>query len=550
MRNILIILLLLLFWSCASCNSEKPDDNSDSDVLSDSSTDSADVQDLSVDKDIVQDAAFDLSPDSDIAEDDSNIPDVDTVKKDDDTQPDETETPDYDYPSGTEGDPDCPSLLNAGFPYEDKDGKITFCRKCDLPASENDPQCVRNLWEMNNRRIVEEYPDHYCYPLPCDVSDKVGVTVAPAVGKCDIDATGKIYQGSTGIFKQGDISDGKIGMYVTASKKVDGKYLVVGSLLYDIATQKYTMVAHARDKQAYRFGRFLFKVGNTYDGKTYIASALKIENGWKYEAVYTNQWEEIEFIYPPAVGENYVLMNVHRAVSFGEDAGPQDILYASVKDWNWKKLGEGQIIYSQIHGDTAFFGYNGSVWACDLAKSPTNIETDCRKVNRDGKKATSPAVKKDDPNLVIYTAEAGYRKLYMANLTNEEIVYTELDIEKPSDLISFAPGQWNEDILVFDELYQFSEVDVDYRTCYYSISKEKKACFPNPTSGTMGYIYAGVEGKYITYQPTGAIILKDMECYCAEYPDQCLYDEYMPEAYKFVSDVVRTAEKSIILIDN
>jgi len=41
-----------------------------------------------------------------------------------------------------------------------------------------------------------------------------------------------------------------------------------------------------------------------------------------------------------------------------------------------------------------------------------------------------------------------------------------------------------------------------------------------------------------------------MECYCAEYPDQCLYDEYMPEAYKFVSDVVRTAEKSIILIDN
>jgi hypothetical protein len=67
--------------------------------------------------------------------------------------------------------------------------------------------------------------------------------------------------------------------------------------------------------------------------------------------------------------------------------------------------------------------------------------------------------------------------------------------------------------------------------CYYSISKNKKVCFPNPyeDEGPMGYIYGGVEGKYITYQPTGAIILKDMECYCAEYPDLCLYDEYLPE---------------------
>jgi hypothetical protein len=44
----------------------------------------------------------------------------------------------------------------------------------------------------------------------------------------------------------------------------------------------------------------------------------------------------------------------------------------------------------------------------------------------------------------------------------------------------------------------------------------------------MGYIFGGVEGKYITYQPTGVIVLRDMECYCKKYPDLCLYDEYMP----------------------
>jgi len=45
----------------------------------------------------------------------------------------------------------------------------------------------------------------------------------------------------------------------------------------------------------------------------------------------------------------------------------------------------------------------------------------------------------------------------------------------------------------------------------------------------MGYIFGGVEEKYITCQPTGAIILKDMECQCKEYPEQCLHDEHMTE---------------------
>jgi hypothetical protein len=525
--------IFVVFSVFLSCNSEKQDDSNDRDVLSDSITENDKEGNISPD----------LKQDIDIAERDDN--DVDLDSKDDveikdedvesdestdekpDASPDGTETPDYDYPAGTDGDPDCPSLLNPGFPYEDKDGKITFCRKCDLPAPANDPQCIRNLWEMNNRRIVEEYPDEYCYPLPCDVTDKAIKNDAPTIGKCDFDAESKIYHNSTGVFKQGDIWDGKIGMYAATGKKVDGKYIVIGSLLYEISTKKYTMVSWSTSKQSYKNDRFIFLTGNTYDMKSYLASAKKTDSGWKYEFIYKNEWNSVEFIYPPAIGENYVLMNVTRA----NDSGPKEILYASVDDWNWKKLGEGTIIYSQIYNDKAFFNYDSSVWSCDLTKSPTNIETDCRKVNQDGIQATSPAVKKDNPNLVIYTAEAGYRQLYMANLTNAEIVYTKLNLEISPDLISFAPGQWDGDILALGELYQFSEVDVDYRMCYYSISKDKKVCFPNPNEhqAPMGYIYGGVEGKYITYQPTGAIFLRDMECYCAEYPDQCLYDEYLPE---------------------
>jgi hypothetical protein len=532
MRNILIILFLTVFWSCTSCNNGEDIDVDNESILDKDSY-------TNIDADLSDDLSDEVSTESEVLTDTDGInTDIDSLKLDHDfadkdtVMDEDVEIPDYDYPAGTDGDPDCPSLLNAGFPYTDGDGKLTFCRKCDLPAPSNDPQCVRNLWEMNNRRIVEEAPEYYCYPLPCDMTEKAAPAPAWVGEKCDVDALGKIYHNSTAIFKQGDISDGKIGMYAINSKKVDGKYLVIGSLHYDIATQKYTMVAHARDRQAYRHGRFLFRVGSSYDGKTYIASALKVETGWKYEMVYTNEARNVEFIYPPAVGENFVIMNVHKAVNIGEDAGPEDILYASVKDWNWKKLGEGQIIYLHVENDKAIFNYNKNIWACDLTKSPTNIESECRKVNREGELASAPFPKKGNSDLIAYIGGTGLNKLTIADMSKNPAEHTDLNVQPQSpDLLLFSSGQWAGDIITFSEKYQFSEVDIDFRMCYYSINNYKKVCFPNPSSygKPMGYIFGGVEGKYITYQPTGAIILKDMECYCKEYPDQCLYDEYMPE---------------------
>ncbi len=527
-RTILIFTLFLI-----SCNSNDPKTDADKAVpdkdsvaVIDSDTQDADIP--VSDPDIVKnDVDNDLvKPDNDSAGDKDNIsdevPDPDTAE----------EWPDYDYPVGKEGDPDCPSLLNAGFPYIDNDGKKHFCRKCDLPAPANDPQCIRNLWEINNRKIMKEWPEYYCYPLPCDVTDKaVENTGSAYVSPCDIDALSRTWHQSTGVFKQGDIFEGKMGMYAIASKKVDDKYIVIGSLLYDIASQKYTMVAHARDKQSYQHGRFLFKVGNTFDGKTYIASALKVDDGWKYEMVYTNEEMKVEFIYPPAVGKNYVIMNVHKAVSTGEDAGPEDILYANVNDWNFKKLGTGTILYPQIFDNKAIFVQNSTVWSCDLSKSPSNIKTDCLRVNQEGSKATAPVVNKQDHSKIIYSYGEGYYQLYMADLSGETINYSKLEIEMSPDLVSYAPSQWDGDIFVLEEMYAYSEVQMDFRICYYSFSKNRKVCFPNPdgTNTMIRSIYGGVEGKYIIWKTVGGTTLRDMECYCKEYPDKCLYDEFMPD---------------------
>jgi len=524
-QKMFVAVLLLFFISCTSCTT--PSTKTDADILIDADI----IVDIDIDNEI-QDTESDETVDGDTV-----LSDGDSIDYDGDTLPDETpdldtieEWADYDYLIGTEGDKDCPSLYTAPFPYIGTDGRKHFCRKCDLPAPKNDPHCIRNLWEMNNRAIMKEWPQYYCYPLPCDMTDKAYAPDSSEYhGVATVGATSSIYNNSTGIFRQADIWEGKIGMYATAGKRVksfDDKYIVRGSLLYDIAAQKYTLISNSGTLMAYNHDRFLFIVGNAIDLLVYIVSAKKVADGWKYEFVYTDEWNRIKFAYPPAIGENFVLINVENI----DGHGGTDILYANVNDWDFKKLGEGTIVYPQIFEGIAYFNLNYDVFACDLTKNPTDIVRVCRKINREGESSKSFAVNKQDSKKVIYTDRNSVHQLNIADLTNETITYTKLELEKTPDLIKFIPSQWDGDIFVLEELYQFSSVDIDYRICYYSVSKDKKICFPPPREGkTMGYIYGGVEGKYITWQTTGGTTVRDMECYCKERSDLCLYDEYMPD---------------------
>ena len=526
--------MIVLIFSCTSCNSSQSNDSDDFPDLHDSenqtdATKDDNFMDSTVEKDIDSDEKkdFDLT-DNDLAQqDDMEDEDADPDEIPEADIPDDTEEwPDYDYPAGTEGDPDCPSLLNAGFPYIDKDGKKHFCRKCDLPAPENDPQCIRNLWEINNRKIMKECPEYYCYPLPCDMSDKAKVSDASEYfGEATVFATSDSYHNSTGVFRQGDIYEGTMGVYAATSNKVDDKYIVAGSLLYDIEKNKYTMVSYAGEKMAYNHDRFLFRVGNTVDLKVYIVSAKKVGNGWKYEFAYTDEWNRTRFIYPPAIGKNYVLINVENV----DGKGDEEILYANVNDWNFKKLGIGTILYPQIFDDKAFFTFNNRVYVCDLTKDPSDMETDCVKITREGELSVSFAVNKQDHKKVVYTDRNSAHQLNIADMSGSEIVYSALEVEKTPDLINLIPSQWDRDIFVLEEMYVYSEVQNDFRICYYSFSKDRKVCFPYPGGGRTRSIYAGVEGKYIFWQITGAIVLRDMESYCEQVPESCLYDEFMPD---------------------
>ena len=117
----LILLIILMFTSCSGQNHDLHDDQDlhDSDNVTDiDSLDAANDEKADVD---TSDTAI---TDTDIS-DDEFIDDCD------------------------------PRLIDAPFPYYDKDGNITFCRPCCDTPTEKDPQCASNLWkEINLMKMV------------------------------------------------------------------------------------------------------------------------------------------------------------------------------------------------------------------------------------------------------------------------------------------------------------------------------------------------------------------------------------------------------------
>ncbi|HPA57063.1 MAG TPA: hypothetical protein PLT70_06505, partial [bacterium] len=148
MRNILIILLLLLFWSCTSCNGNNPKSDTENDI---------DMIQPDKDSDDLSDEALAESEDTESNETD-----------------DEVELADVDY----QGAEECPELAKAKFPYYNEDKSIHFCRKCDKPTVK-DPQCVENLWKDAAAALYAVAPEAECENgYPCDMPDLKPMTQA------------------------------------------------------------------------------------------------------------------------------------------------------------------------------------------------------------------------------------------------------------------------------------------------------------------------------------------------------------------------------------
>ncbi|GEM_PF-556630 len=423
----------------------------------------------------------------------------------------------------------CPSMSNynnmkaAGFPLKDADGRITFCRPgCDTPT-ENDPQCVRNIWESVNWEKYQDYKQGIfdpvaCYPWPCEMPEMDASTVV--YNECDRRFIAGGYDAEMASLYDLKLQNGKVGILM-------GNLRYSLTLEYDVAEDTFIAVGYSGHATGYSHGRFiLYATGEDYAnndgaglGNTFILSAEKNAKGYRYEAIYDDTQHMAAFSRPPIVGEKWVILNVdHRATNTIE------VVYAKVGEWQWHDLIEGKVGEGNIVGDRACFATTtGHNYVCDLEKLPFSPATDCLQIDRPGEHPAHPRLNEENNDQLAYFSGAGTYGLTLVDLSKEEPSYTLLPLTSFEPLSNgIGPDQFRGNTILYIESFATPEgsYENDYKACFYRIDLMKNFCSPEmeSLSGRYDQAFNSFDGHYHLWKDSYGPIatLRDMDCYCAK----------------------------------
>ena len=507
-----VFLSVLFLLSCSSSSKSE----NDSDTLPDSDTDTQDSE--------IQDKDSD-SQDSEIVDDFDETPDVDAdADQDSDTDSDTPETVeclDLRYNENT---------IKTPFPFKDANGKPTFCRPgCDTPT-ENDPQCVRNIWEWDNWEEYQVYlkaqekdpnqqKERECYPWPCKLPDmhpKTKEDLDTFVSSCDRLLTVHEFKANSGTVNTHGMFDGVAGMDFSHTGRI---------VEYDPEKNEYTTVGQNKTMLAFNENRYVTIIHesdppNNAKFKSFVISVLRKEDGYYYEFIYDNKNHNSFFSRPALVGKNWVLIHVKE----GDDSPIAEIKYASSKNWEWHELagienyaGEGNIVGDHL----TFITNNRELYYCDLRKYPKHID-ECFKLNRKNISGNeelghSPRIDLDNEYRVVYNVYGTptFVEVDLKDLNNPK--YIEYQVEKSRlQAALFGPSMLKGNRVVYIESDPNDDIG-----CFYRFDKQKTYCQKEQTFSTdpadlMGYNVFW--GKWHLWKRIGrpTAIIRDLECYCNE----------------------------------
>jgi len=501
LKIFLIVSWLFFLFSCSSSNS-----SNDSDILPDSDIDSQDSETVDDDSD---------SQSSEIVDDSNETPDQDL---DSDT-PEKVECLDLRYNENT---------IKTPFPFKDANGKPTFCRPgCDTPT-ENDPQCVRNIWDWENWEEQQDYlkeqekdpnqtKERSCYPWPCKLPDMHAKTkneLSTFISSCDRLLTVNDFSASMLTNWSHGMYDGVAGMRFLHSSMI---------VEYDPEKDEYTTIGQSR-LLSFNENRYITEVYDSYPGlypdtfKSFTVSVLRTEKGYFYELIRDNHEFKDTFYAPPFAGKNWALLRLTGKT-----------LYASSKDWEWHELagieniaGEGNIVGDHL----TFITNNRELYYCDLRKYPKHID-ECFKLNRKDESGNeelghSPRIDIENEYRVVYNVygKPVFVEVDLKDLENP--IYTKYAIEKKYE----TGADWEIDmlqgnIISYSEMFSLSTGTYDWLGCFYRFDKQKTYCQQEHTFSTddrdlMGYNVFW--NKWYLWKrinkPTA--VIRNLDCYCKE----------------------------------
>ncbi|MBO4698360.1 hypothetical protein J5690_01955 [bacterium] len=504
LKPFLVILGLFLFVSCSS--SKTPEN--DTDILLDAD---ADVQDSET-----QDDDSD-SQDSEIVGDSDEIPDADA---DSDT-PEKVECLDLRYNENT---------IKTPFPFKDANGKPTFCRPgCDKPT-ENDPQCVRNIWEWDNWEEYQDYlkaqekdpnqqDERECYPWPCKLPDMKAMTKEDndnLASSCDRWLTTGGFSANDGVIWTHGMSDGVAGMSFGHSTRV---------VEYDPEKDEYSTLGHSYvlgfNENRYVVEIYDRNLDKFSDEKRFIVSIFRQNGTYYYELIYDNPSHGSFLSRSPIVGKNWVLIHVRESQKSSETR----IKYASSKDWEWHELaginnyaGEGNIVGDHL----TFITNNRELYYCDLRKYPKHID-ECFKLNRknefgEEELGHSPRIDIENEYRVVYDIyeTPTFVEVDLKDLSSPK--YTEHKVEKSRT----QAGLFGPSMLIGNRVVYIESDPDDDVGCFYRFDKKKTYCPSTHTFTTyrgddlMGFnVFWGKWHLWKMITRPDAF-MRDWECYCRE----------------------------------
>jgi hypothetical protein len=522
MRNILIIFLLLSFWSCTSCNSNDPKNDHDSQDLPDFDHDYQDSQDLQ-----------DEDKDS--------------------TESDETDevNPDADIDDEWERDIEMPDMSGNPYweEYSDSDKNIAYYYYGDKPIKASDPEDVKALWSKKCVLDVclqcESAPYDLCaenYPFEAQIINgpNSGSRVESTAGEFQCDALltpGKWYTSEISNTIRFSEKDGKVWYYINNGTT---SWQGGSTLAYDLTTRKVERIGRGymdgwQNNKYYFVSTYDYRVDSMNEESQYYASSNrhllyydKTGNKYGYALKFAETPSELVDV---RASETYLFMSAH----FADDASDMRLLYTKIGEWDkWKELtykkdtlfgGQRRAGYpSMIDSFVVYFDYDIQVQFCDLSKG----DAGCFRVSKNDEYGRYPVFK--DKNTVIYSSEKTTgtgRSLIQADITDKNnIKYKTLYYG--SEIKSIFPADMDNEKIMFMRNYPNGGEEYALDICFYNFSSEKVTCMDEPFDLAFrkdeGYIYKNM----LVFRSYMDLVVRDLECYCDLYPAKCPLSDYTP----------------------
>ncbi len=318
----------------------------------------------------------------------------------------------------------------------------------------------------------------------------------------------------------------------------------VNAHLFDIASQQLITIS-PEYSNAYFNGRYVFMTlrdaAKNYEepDKNYYEPVpwSKLVYYDTVEHKYGYAWYGPDFYYGGSIhaSDTYIIMSIQQL----PDVSGGRVVYTKIGDWqNWKELkfmttsSQGFIdagFPSMVGQYVAFYNWDAEVAFCDLEKG----DPGCFKVSRDDENGRMPKIL--DSKAVYYSAEDKTTKIFSlvkANITDPQAIkYTTIvSHDKVLDIDDI-----DKDFLLYGkEIDKRSNGDPLMINCFYRFSDGKSFCMDDADHDAKiptDYSYLP-GGHYLVYQSWYDLVLRDMECYCDQFPARCPYADYTPKKAK------------------